>query len=170
MTDISAEDRLTREAGAFITKQFIEIKTYSHYRMSLSDPSVKSTVLVVDAPEEALGQALLIALAHSRFLSLEEARQIRLTGQTNYQTWIKERMQQFRYKSKRALFRYMNHCFISSFEGRITIRPQCHEKIEGWGRERDDGIENVILPDTAHPSEVGAGLRLAFSRCISKIK
>lgn len=170
MTDLFAKDRLTKYAGAFMVKEFIEIKTYSNHGIASLDPTVKSMVLVVDAPEEDLGQALLTALGRSRFLSLEESYQIDSTGQIRYQAWIHERMKQFGYKSKRAFFRYMNHCFISSFEGRITIRPQCHEKIEGWGRERDDGIENVILPDTAHPAEVGAGLRLAFSRCISKIK
>lgn len=59
----------------------------------------------------------------------------------------------------------MKNCGIHCFNGVITISPTRHEKLEGWGREKGDGIEDVILSVDSSPTEIGAGLRLALSRC-----
>lgn len=154
--------------NAKITQEFIEIATQSSSGRLLEDPRVEPAVLALSVSEEMLGQAVLNALNQSRLLSLEESAAIESILDQSYQDWIKARMKQFSYKSKRALFRYMNYCSISRREGEITIRPQCHKKLDYWGRERDDDIENIIIPDTASPSEIGAALRLAFRGCITK--
>ncbi|MEB5740888.1 contact-dependent growth inhibition system immunity protein [Klebsiella aerogenes] len=49
--------------------------------------------------------------------------------------------------------------------GTITISPTCREKLEGWSRTKDDGIENVVLSTDNTPAEIGVGLRLALSQC-----
>jgi hypothetical protein len=60
----------------------------------------------------------------------------------------------------------MKSCDIECSGGIITIGPTKHEKLEGWGRTKGDGIEDVVIPPNSPPAEVGAALRLAFSRCI----
>jgi hypothetical protein len=47
----------------------------------------------------------------------------------------------------------------------IVITPTRHEKLEGWGRSNNDGIEDVYVRSDASPAEIGAAIRLAFSRC-----
>lgn len=59
----------------------------------------------------------------------------------------------------------MKNCGIHCVNGVITLSPTRHEKLEGWGRTKGDGIEDVILSADSSPAEIGAGLRLALSRC-----
>jgi len=47
----------------------------------------------------------------------------------------------------------------------MEISPMRHEKLESWGREKDDGIEDVFIPADSSPIVVGEALLLAFSRC-----
>ncbi|MEE9682579.1 contact-dependent growth inhibition system immunity protein [Lelliottia amnigena] len=58
-----------------------------------------------------------------------------------------------------------NYCGVHCENGTITISPTRHEKFEGWGRTKGDGIEDVILSPESSFEEIGAGLRLALSRC-----
>jgi hypothetical protein len=46
----------------------------------------------------------------------------------------------------------------------ISFFPMDHNKLETW--EPLEGTE-VTLPDGSAPDQVGAALRLAFSRCIT---
>ncbi|EMN1418716.1 contact-dependent growth inhibition system immunity protein [Klebsiella aerogenes] len=57
------------------------------------------------------------------------------------------------------------NCGIHYVNGTITISPTCREKLEGWSRTKDDGIENVVLSTDNTPAEIGVGLRLALSQC-----
>lgn len=59
----------------------------------------------------------------------------------------------------------MKSCDIEEREGMITIGPNNHEKLEAWGREKGDGIEDVVIAASSSHAEIGAALRLAFSRC-----
>ncbi|WP_193138578.1 contact-dependent growth inhibition system immunity protein [Klebsiella aerogenes] len=56
-------------------------------------------------------------------------------------------------------------CGIHYVNGTITISPTCREKLEGWSRTKDEGIENVVLSTDNTPAEIGAGLWLALRRC-----
>ena len=76
-----------------------------------------------------------------------------------------EMMTRFGFKTIRALYKNMMNCGIRSKAGVITIAPTHHERLCGWSREKGDGIEDVLIPATSAPVEVGAALRLAFSRC-----
>jgi hypothetical protein len=41
-----------------------------------------------------------------------------------------------------------------------------HKQLEAWGREKDDGIEEIFIAVASSPEEIGAVLRLGFSRCL----
>ena len=77
-------------------------------------------------------------------------------------------MTRYGYKTKRALFKNMLSCGVTLQEGTIIIRPSYHDQLEGWSGGRFTEKDYVRVPETASPAEVGAGLRLAFSRCTSK--
>lgn len=76
-------------------------------------------------------------------------------------------MEQHDYKSRRALFKNMACCSIIVMmdERFMEIVPMRHNQLEGWSREKDDGIENVHLSADASALEVGQALQLAFSHC-----
>ncbi|WP_338052467.1 contact-dependent growth inhibition system immunity protein [Stutzerimonas marianensis] len=45
------------------------------------------------------------------------------------------------------------------------MRPSHHEKLEAWSGKGLSESDYVIIPSGSSPSDVGAALRLAFSRC-----
>jgi len=81
-----------------------------------------------------------------------------------YAEWTKDLMARYGYKTKRALFKNMKNCSIAKMSGVITIKPSHHEKLERWTSEKDE-FEDVVIPAESTPAEIGAALRLAFSRC-----
>lgn len=166
-------------AGAICNGDFICVETYSGYRSSRRDPKGAQHLLVPDVSDEALGAAFLDALARSRFVLSEPRADVWIhpeaefdsdlydykQGIERYAEWAKTLMGRYGYKTKRALFKEMKNCSIESQNGTITIRPSHHEKLEAWS---GDGIgkENyVLISANSPPAEIGAALRLAFSRC-----
>ncbi len=159
---------------------FICAETLSGYRSGTNvDPKGRQNFVPLDATDEELGLAALDAMAYSRFvlgvprtdvwihpeveydMDLYDHKQVA----ERYATWVKTLMRRFNYKTRRALFKDMKTCQIARENGLICIRPSHHEKLESWGRKKDDGIEDVIVPADSSPAQLGAALRLAFSRC-----
>lgn len=59
----------------------------------------------------------------------------------------------------------MKKCSIESKGGQITIRLGHHEKLEAWSGKGLSESDYVIISSGSSPSDVGAALRLASSRC-----
>jgi len=77
--------------------------------------------------------------------------------------WENKIKERYGYKTKRALYKSMKSCQVEARDGSMTIMPWHHEVLERWtplGKEA-----NVILPANSSAAELGAALRLAFSRC-----
>lgn len=168
-------------AGAKFNGDFFCIETRSGYRGgSELDYKGKQHLLPSDASDETLGIAVVDALAHSRFVlgapragssyppNVEFDMELYDYNKSNerYAQWIKNLMARYGYKTKRALFKNMHSCSIKSCQGIMNFHPWHHERLEGWSRAKDDGIEDVIIPADSTPVEIGAALKLAFSRCI----
>jgi len=156
-------------ASALKNEKFVLIETFSGYRGSGRDDLGSQHTLPVTASAQELGAALLDALAHSRFLSLDELDEFfdYEKGQRDHAAWVQALMQRHGYKTRRALFKNMDCCSIDLpvQERQIKIVPMTHEKLEGWGRTKGDGIEDVYISADSLPEEVGKALLLAFSRC-----
>ncbi|MFC5694173.1 contact-dependent growth inhibition system immunity protein [Pseudomonas sp. GCM10022186] len=166
-------------ANAKLNKEFICIETYSGYRMSQADHKGVTHLLAPDASDQAVGEALLDALSKSRFVLPEPRKDVWIhpeatfdselydfdASEQRYKDWISQLMEKYGYKTKRALFKDMKNCDIESFSGKIIIGPSHHEKLEGWSGKGLSEADNVIIPTTSTPEEVGVALRLAFSRC-----
>jgi hypothetical protein len=155
------------QAAVYKNDDFFCIKTFSGYRSSHVDPKGKHHLLELNASDEALGVALLDALAHSRFLLPEEDPELfdYQLGAERYHAWVAAIRKQYGYKSKRAMFKNMSSCGVEKVSSLITIRPRAHETLEGWGGEGINKEDYVVLPDSSSSAELGAALRLAFSRC-----
>jgi hypothetical protein len=107
-------------------------------------------------------------LAGSRFLSIKEFREFfnYQLVQERFAEWVNSLMTRQGYKTKGALFRNMKHCNITLSKGTIRIRPMIHRKMAAWAREKNDGIEDVYIAADSLTNEIGAALRLGFSRCV----
>lgn len=160
----------TYRADAKTNGDFIEISTYSSYGLSIRDPEAPSHKLPPDVDDLTLGLTVRKALKMSRSLSSEEMNAYGNldTLKVNYENWVDGMMKHCDYKSRRALFKNMKRCGISLKDDIITIRPSNHERLEGWSGDGLSEEDRVKLPADCTDAELGAGLRLAFSRCLPR--
>jgi len=160
-------DALQRKAwaSAKATEHFIDLHAYSGYRSSVIDSEGKNFDLPVSVSDEELGRALLDTLASSRFLDVGGVYALNVEAQANYEAWVAKKMALHGYKSRRALFKNMKTCTIESQDGEITIVPWHHDKLEGWSGRGIMPDDYVRISAERPPAEIGAALKLAFSRC-----
>ncbi|WP_336277539.1 contact-dependent growth inhibition system immunity protein [Cronobacter dublinensis] len=153
----------------FSTPDFIIIETYSGLGMVARDPLFPPHLLSPESDDETIGKAILQALSDSRTLTSIEDR-VELfdleKGKQRYTERIAMLRGKYGYKSKKSLFKDMKYCSIHCVNGVINISPSRHEKLEAWGGTGRGGNDKVILSLENSPAEIGAGLRLALSRCI----
>jgi hypothetical protein len=155
-------------ARAHQTQDFIWLFTDSGLGLVAYDPQGKDFILGLDAENAALGVAVREALASSRFLTPKEAMKFldyRTMGD-EYEERVKSLMETHGYKSESAMFKNMKSCYIFQSKGTIEIRPTIHKAFRGRARTKNDGIEDVLIPASSPAHEIGAALRLAFSRCM----
>lgn len=155
-------------ANVFVTKEFFNVETYSGLGMTGRDDLFPSHLLPTDVDDQSLGEEILRALSDSRTLTELEDRIVFFDlekGKEKYADWVAMLIGKYGYKTKKSLFKDMKKCGIHLVNKVITISPSRHEKLEAWGRIKGDGIEDVILSVDSSPAEIGAGLRLALSRC-----
>lgn len=154
-------------AGAKENGDFICIETYSGLGLCGQDPQGAQHLLSSGADADAVGTALRDALSRSRLLTLSEYGEFfdYQKSKQQYTTWIDALMTRYGYKTKRALFKNMKSCSVEVGEGVMTIRPSHHEKLEAWSGDGITEEDYVVIPVDSPPAEIGAALRLAFSRC-----
>jgi hypothetical protein len=135
------------------------------------DPQGKDVILGLDADDNALGVAVREALASSRFLSPKEAMKCldyRRRGD-EYEERVRSLMGMHGYKGKIAMFKNVKSCGITLSKGTIEFRPSIHKTLDRWvGHMKSDGIDDVLIRADRPSHEIGAALRLAFSRCLEK--
>lgn len=175
------EPKPTRKwAGAYRNNEFCLIETRSGYTGGTdSDPKSLEHIMPADASDDALGLALLEALRRSRFVLARPRTDVWQHPEVEfdadlsdpqrslerYRAWVSNLMSRFGYKTKRALFKDMMSCSVELDDGVITIRPSHHARLEMWGREKDDVFVDVEIAADRPAAEIGAALKLAFSRC-----
>lgn len=154
-------------AEVFVTNKFLNVNTYSGLGRVRKDPDSPSHLLQPDADDQSVGETIFQALLNSRTLTVKECETFfdPEKGREQYATWISMLMEKYGYKTKRALFKNMKKCGVHLVNNQITIRPSYHEKLEAWSGARINESDYVVLPVDSSPAEIGAGLRLALSRC-----
>ena len=146
------------------TERFVSARPLSGYRIIQPEDDGYVIYLAPDACDEALGQALLEALARSRFIfppdpNFSEAeRYLRCI-----RNWEQDFMQRYGYKTKRDAYKNMDWCEVARSEGKISIKPHKRDRPEYF---RDLPPERTVaIPATNDPGLLGAALRLALERC-----
>ena len=152
-------------AGYQANERALIIQTWSGFGRYALDHLYPPHILPLDTDNETLGTTVLQALANSRTLD-NEAERIDFLKQENfkprYEDWVAKLCGNLGYKTRRALFKNMMSVDIWLHNGRLKISPSRHVKLEAW-----DAIDadDVILSLDNSPEEIGAGLKLALSRC-----
>lgn len=154
-----------QQTSAYLNKKLFLIKALSGYRAGLMDPLATDYCLAPDCADAELGQAVLNSLAESRALTIEEDYALYLND-SYYPKWLQSLMDRYGYKTKYALFKGMKRCGITLNGNMITIRPSRHERADSWSGEGITKEEHVHISADSSPEEIGAALRLGFSRCI----
>ncbi|WP_445375073.1 contact-dependent growth inhibition system immunity protein [Photorhabdus tasmaniensis] len=159
-------------ASAMFNGDFYSVKTYSGNGLLREDPLGSKHLLQPIVSDQELGKAVLDALSKSRIISLDECGDYFDHDVSNeqYKNWITEMMGFYGYRSKRQLFKKMLSCGICMLDGEITIQPSSHVKLDGWSGDGISESDYVVIPADSSPEEVGAALRLAFSRCRSYVR
>jgi hypothetical protein len=155
-------------ASACANAKMLAVDTCSGYRGTVGDPAGPHYDFSPDVTDEALGAAVLDCLAHSRFLDTSELRAELFHPHavaTAYASWIERLMQFGGVKTKRALLKDMDCCWIEQDGDAITIQPTHHEKLEGWSGDGFTDADHVVISAQESPSAIGAALREAFRRC-----
>lgn len=157
----------TAAATAFSSSAFILVETCSGYRSYSLDTEAPKCFLDEGSSENEIGDAVLAALSRSRQISIDEiATFFNLERTTrSYADWITDLMTRYGYKTKRALFKGMKNCGIRRVGDIIKFEPMRQVKQEMWEGTASHGEDDVILPATSTPAEIGAAFRLALSRC-----
>ncbi len=167
-------------ASAYRNGDFLLIETWSGYRgMDSRDHKGKRNFLAPDAVDAVIGESVLDALSQSRWVlpvrkgdskypadvefdfDLYDCKQ----GAERYEAWVKNLMARYDYKTKRALFKGLENCQISVKDGVMKMVPLQHTKLEQWEGLGADNAGAVEIPADSTTAEIGAALRLAFSRC-----
>ncbi|MCA0371180.1 MAG: CdiI family contact-dependent growth inhibition immunity protein [Proteobacteria bacterium] len=156
------------QASASANGDFISIETLSDTKFATVHDIAPEHVLMPDASNLELGRALLSALSLSRLIALDDPAYTNEACAARYDAWVKEKMDRFGYKTKSAFFRQMDNCSIEIRDGVLTISPSYHYRLDGWSGDFIDKKDYVRIPADSSPEEVGAALRLAFSRCKTK--
>ena len=152
-------------AGYKANERALIIQTWSGFGRYAPDHLYPPHILPLDADNETLGTTVLQALANSRTLD-NEAERIDFLKQESfkprYEDWVANLCGNLGYKTRRALFKNMMSGDIWLHNGCLKISPSRHVKLEAW-----DAIDadDVILSLDNSPEEIGAGLKLALSRC-----
>jgi len=159
--------RHTPRASAYLNEKFILIIT--KYGCPGGGDDYNSPIYFFSADtedREGLGQAVLAALKASILVASEDFPKVSaVKNQDRYHDFFNEVMEEFSYKTKRALFKKMKYVSMFLKDNYIELHPTRHEKLQAWGREKGDGIEDVIIPLPTPLAEIGQALCLAFQRC-----
>ena len=152
-------------AGYKANERALIIQTWSGFGRYAPDHLYPPHILPLDTDNGTLGTTVLQALANSRTLD-NEAERIDFLKQESfklrYEDWVANLCGNLGYKTRRALFQNMMSVDIWLHNGCLKISPSRHVKLEAW-----DAIDadDVILSLDNSPEEIGAGLKLALSRC-----
>ena len=146
----------------------IIIQTRSGLRMTMIDHLFPPAIFDHDIDNETLGKAVIQALSNSRTFIYDSPEYKDFfdeeKSQHRYDDWVAGLCEKLGYKTKRALFKKMKSCSIWLNNGRIKMSPSRQVKLEAW--DGISGVEDVVLSLDNSPEEIGAGLRLALSRCL----
>ncbi|MFN7364492.1 MAG: contact-dependent growth inhibition system immunity protein [Alphaproteobacteria bacterium] len=156
-----------KRAYAQMNSKYINIGPYSGYRSGNVDFDRMELFLKLDSQDNELGDALLLAIENSTFLSLEEAERLRMDEQS-YPNWVKKTMKNQGHKTKGEMFKPMFSCDVRKETDGFLFYPTHQRAIMSWEGNEYTKANKFTIPLTATATEMGAALRRCLALCTSK--
>ena len=167
-TDEEFRERQGLRAEARVNEKFLLVMTLSGRGLVGRDDAGSQYIYSPGVEDRELGEAVQDALSRSRFISLEEYKTFFHPDvcKREHEEWLQMMWERFGYKTKRALYKGMKNVTIQKAQNLLKFSPSHQERsLDYWSGKGLGPEDDVTLPATASPAEIGAALRLAFSRC-----
>ncbi len=183
---------MNKYGGINFNEKFMGIYTCSDSGWITEDPMGEDIYLSPLADFRTVGESLLRAFAKSRDVSIsEEDRQALIDGRVSdewidkkypdislfspvacaerYKEWLKQVMKEFKYKTKTALLKNMQHVSAENDGEFIMFTSVYHLTTDSWG-DPDGKILSVEMkiPSTSSVEVIGAAVRYAIGNCRGK--
>ncbi|WP_413723349.1 contact-dependent growth inhibition system immunity protein [Sodalis sp. RH23] len=160
-------------------QDFICISTCSGYRGGQRDPKGVQHIIDPKSADDDVGLLILDALSHSRLVLPRFRQDVVIHPDTvfepefydnklmeeRYDAWVEYIMKRFSYKNENQMYKQLKNCSLTRTNGQIIFTPWHHKKLANWDGDGLTDADKVIIPASSVPTEIGAGLRLALSRC-----
>lgn len=164
--------KIQPHASAFFNGDFFYILTMSQGMLRYAEPSSPAQYFGSQVGNDELGRAVRTAFLGCKKVSVEEFHAILNSGVV--QQCRKEReqwmMKEYGYKTKKALYKNMDCCWIDQIDQTIEITPSHHKTLDGYTKTTIDGLEALNVSAFSSDAELGAALREGFKRCTSAFK
>jgi CDI immunity protein len=161
------QELATNWASIHSSNGYISLSTYSGYRRCQFDPQGKHIVLKEECPNEELGNALLSVLEQSRVLTHDQFNDFfaLTTVKDNYDIFVSNLLQKMGNMSRRKAFTKMKSCSVSVRSKVITLKPTRKERGEAWSGKGFTDLDNIDLPYSSKPVEIGKALKEVLAIC-----
>ncbi|ODQ07385.1 MULTISPECIES: contact-dependent growth inhibition system immunity protein [Enterobacterales] len=143
--------------------------TFSGHSIYIMDLKKGYKVLPNDLLDAELGYYAKLALIKSEQIkgNSDQFHQM-YNDKKPYQDWIKKIIEEYGYKNKTALFNNMNRCSLDLTDDEITISPLNHLRMDHWVGEGIPDSAIITLKTNCSDEVLGASIKEAFTRCISR--
>ena len=156
-------------ADIYFNNDYYIIVTISGCYIHFMDFKNGYNILSNDITNTKLGYYAKISLINSRKIesNSQEFHEM-YNDKKSYPEWIKKIIKEYGYKNKTALFENMNLCGLSIVDNEIIIRPQNHLRMDHWVGEGIPDSAIITLKTNCSDEVLGASIKEAFTRCISR--
>lgn len=157
------------EASVYCNGDYYILVTFSGYSIYIMDLKKGYKILPNDILDEELGYYAKLALIKSEKIKGNSDKFHQMyNDKKSYQDWIKKIIKKYNYKNKTALFESMMLCALSVSDGEITISPKNHLRMDHWVGEGIPDSAIITLKSNCSDEVLGASIKEAFTRCISR--
>jgi len=159
-----------KNSTIFFDGEHFIIVTLSGYRSLRMDFSVEDYIMGESTPNEELGLKAVLAARAGRVVPPDDAEFYNLEkSNMRYDAWVAKSVKALKFKSKRAFYKNKNRCGFNIKDEIITIKPSNHVKNDAWSGDGIKEEDKVKLPESSSYEDIGAAIRLAFTRCKSRV-
>ena len=166
---MSISKKNNSRANVYFNNDYYIIITLSKSGIYLMDFKKGYKVLSKDPLDADLGFFTRNALIQSEILDANSSEYHEMRNdEKSYSEWIKKIIKEYDYKNKTALFENMMLCALSVSDGKITISPKNHLRMDHWVGEGIPDSAIITLKTNCSDEDLGASIKEAFTRCISR--
>lgn len=145
------------------------IVTISGYYIHFMDLKNGYNVLSKNITDDKLGYYSKISLSNSRKIESNSQEFNEMYNDKKYYSeWVRKIIKEYDYKNKTALFNNMNRCSLELTDDEITISPLNHLRMDHWVGEGIPDSAIITLKSNCSDEVLGASIKEAFTRCISR--